>query len=43
MAYFAKVDENNIVIEVIVASQEVIDSGIKGNPSDWIKTYGKEI
>ena len=42
MAYFAKVDENNIVIEVIVASQEVIDSGIKGNPSDWIKTYGKD-
>jgi hypothetical protein len=39
MAYFAKVDENNIVTEVIIASQETIDSGIKGDASDWIETY----
>lgn len=35
MAHFAKV-ENKIVTQVIVAEQDVIDSGIFG--SDWIQT-----
>lgn len=37
MAHFAKV-ENNIVTQVIVAEQDVIDSGLFGDPSSWIQT-----
>jgi hypothetical protein len=37
MAHFAKV-ENNIVVQVIVAEQDVIDSGLFGNPLSWIQT-----
>jgi len=37
MAHFAKV-ENNIVVQVIVANQDVIDSGLFGNPLLWIQT-----
>jgi hypothetical protein len=38
MAHFAEIDENNIVLRVIVASQEFIDSGAVGDPSKWIQT-----
>jgi hypothetical protein len=37
MSHFAKV-ENGIVTEVIVAEQDVIDSGIVGDPSLWVQT-----
>ena len=37
MAHFAKV-ENNIVVQVIVAEQDVINSGLFGNPLSWIQT-----
>ena len=37
MAHFAKV-ENGIVTEVIVAEQEVIDSGLFGDPAMWVQT-----
>ena len=37
MSHFAKV-ENNIVTQVIVAEQDVIDSGLFGNPAAWIQT-----
>lgn len=37
MAHFAKV-EDNIVVEVIVAEREFIDSGVLGDPSKWIQT-----
>lgn len=37
MAHFAKV-ENGLVIEVIVAEQDFINSGAVGNPSDWVQT-----
>lgn len=37
MGHFAKI-ENNIVVDVIVAEQEVIDSGLFGDPSKWIQT-----
>jgi hypothetical protein len=37
MGYFAKVD-NGIVLNVIRADQEFIDSGAVGDPSIWIKT-----
>jgi hypothetical protein len=38
MAHFAKIDENNIVIQVIVADQNFIDSGVVGDTSMWIQT-----
>lgn len=37
MAHFAKV-ENGIVITVLVIEQDVIDSGVVGDPSAWIQT-----
>lgn len=38
MGHFAKIDENNIVTEVIVAEQSDIDSGRHGDPTMWIQT-----
>jgi len=38
MAHFAKLNEDNIVTQVIVAEQEFIDSGAVGDPSKWIQT-----
>lgn len=38
MSHFARIDENNIVVEVIVAEQDFIDSGAVGDPSKWIQT-----
>lgn len=38
MAHFAEVDENNIVLRVIVADQEIINTGLFGDPSRWIQT-----
>ncbi len=38
MAHFAEIDENNIVVRVIVADQEFIDSGAVGDPKNWIQT-----
>ena len=37
MAHFAKV-ENGIVTQVIVAEQDVIDSGMFGDPASWVQT-----
>ena len=45
MAHYARI-ENGIVQEVIVASQETIDSWLFGNPVNWIQTsyntYGNQ-
>lgn len=38
MSHFAQIDENNIVVQVIVAEQDFINSGIVGDPSKWIQT-----
>lgn len=38
MSHFAQIDDNNVVIRVIVAEQEFIDSGLVGDPSKWIQT-----
>jgi hypothetical protein len=38
MSHFAQIDDNNIVINVIVAEQDFIDSGLVGDPSKWIQT-----
>ena len=37
MSHFAKV-ENGIVTQVIVAEQDVIDSGLFGDPKSWVQT-----
>ena len=37
MAHFVKV-ENGIVVQGIVADQDVIDSGLFGDPSLWVQT-----
>lgn len=38
MSHFAKIDEQNIVVEVIAAESEIIDSGAVGDPKLWLKT-----
>lgn len=38
MAHFAQINENNIVVQVIVAEQDFINSGAVGDPSSWIQT-----
>jgi hypothetical protein len=38
MGHFALVDENGIVQQILKAEQENIDSGIHGDPSQWIQT-----
>lgn len=38
MSHFAQIDDNNVVINVIVAEQDFIDSGAVGDPSRWIQT-----
>lgn len=37
MAHFAKV-ENGIVTDVLVVTQDIVNSGILGDPSQWIQT-----
>jgi len=34
---FAKIDDNNLVIDIIVADQAHIDSGAVGDPAKWIE------
>ena len=38
MSHFAEIDDNDVVIRVLVVEQDVIDSGILGDPSKWIQT-----
>ena len=38
MAYFAEIDENNIVLNVRAISQENINTGKWGNPDNWVQT-----
>jgi hypothetical protein len=37
MSYFAKV-ENSIVTDVIKVEQDVLDSGLWGDPAQWVQT-----
>ena len=37
MSHFAKIDENNIVTEVIVAEQDFINSGVVGDSFNWVQ------
>ena len=38
MSHFAQIDENNIVTRVLVIEQDVIDTGLFGEPSSFIQT-----
>ena len=38
MAHFAQIDSNNTVIQVIVVEQDVINTGLFGDPTTWIQT-----
>lgn len=38
MAHFAKIDQNNIVTEVIVIEQDEVDTGNWGDPNSFIQT-----
>mgnify|MGYP003967222031 CR=1 FL=1 len=38
MSHFAKIDNNNIVTEVIVAEQDFINSGVVGDSFLWVQT-----
>lgn len=38
MAHYAEIDDNGIVLRVIVAEQDFIDSGAVGDPQKWIQT-----
>lgn len=38
MAHFAQIDSNNIVTQVLVIEQDVIDTGLFGEPSSFVQT-----
>ena len=38
MSHFAKIDENNVVTEVIAAEQDFINSGKVGDSFLWVQT-----
>jgi hypothetical protein len=38
MSHFAEIDENGVVLRVIVAEQDFIDSGALGPASRWVQT-----
>ena len=38
MSHFAQINESNQVVQVIVAEQDFIDTGLVGSPSNWIQT-----
>ena len=38
MSHFAEIDNNNIVLRVIVAEQDFINSGAVGSSNTWVQT-----
>ena len=38
MGYWAQLDNNRVVTQVVEATEEVIQSGILGNPNNWVET-----
>jgi hypothetical protein len=38
MAHFAQIDENNVVTQVLVIEQEVVNTGLFGNPNSFVQT-----
>lgn len=37
--YFAQLDENGVVLQVLVAQPDFINSGAVGDPSRWVETW----
>ena len=38
MSHFAKIDENSIVTQVLVIEQDVVDTGLFGDPASFVQT-----
>jgi hypothetical protein len=38
MSHFAQIDENNIVTRVLVIEQDVVDTGLFGEPNSFVQT-----
>jgi hypothetical protein len=38
MAHFAQIDSDNIVTQVLVIEQDVVDTGLFGEPSSFVQT-----
>jgi len=38
MTHFAHIDKNNIVTQVLVIEQDVVDTGLFGNPASFVQT-----
>jgi hypothetical protein len=38
MSHFAKIDNNNVVTELLVAEQDFINTGAVGDPFRWVQT-----
>jgi hypothetical protein len=38
MSHFAQINQDNTVVQVIVAESDVINSGLFGDPAQWIQT-----
>lgn len=38
MAHFAQIDENNIVTRVLVIEQDMVNTGLWGDPATWVQT-----
>ena len=38
MSHFAQIDENNIVTRVLVIEQDIVDTGLFGEPSSFVQT-----
>jgi hypothetical protein len=38
MTHFAKIDKNNIVTQVLVIEQDVVDTGLFGDPASFVQT-----
>lgn len=38
MAHYAQINQDNIVVQVIVAEQDFINSGAVGDPNSWLQT-----
>ena len=39
LSVFSEIDENDIVVRVIVVEQEYIDTGVLGDPANWIEGH----
>ena len=38
MSYYARIDDDGIVVQVIAIEKDVLDTGHWGDPNDWVQT-----